>query len=188
MNYRRIVRRATHASRSIPAVFLAIIVTVAAGWAATEIALHALGRTPLLLLPNSAWQTVLNPATLPQTYAIAGGVVAVVIGLVAILLAIKPGRLSKRQRSDEYGAIVVDDSLIAGFIAHELARIAQIPDSHVDVTLLRRQARANLIPLSGLPIATTDIENHLQSLLDHAGFRPPLKAQIKVAGKGKVGA
>lgn len=187
MNYRRIVRRATHASRSVPSVIMAMIVVVLAGWAVTEIVLHVLGRNALLYPAASAWQILLDPTGIPRSYALIGGGIAAFVGILAMTLSIKPGRLSKHQRSNELGAVIVDDSLIASFAAHELARFAQLPDSHVDVVLWRRQVQANLIPLSGLRIAAAQLENHLQNTLDHSGLQPRLAARVQVAETGKVG-
>ena len=182
MNYRRIIRRATHASRSIPAVIMAVLVIAGAGWVLTEIVLQQLNRPALLISPLSMRQAFLSPEAIPHTPAVVGGALAMFVGIAAILFAMKPGRLRKHHRN----AVIVDDALIARFIARELARTVQLPDSHVAVRLSRRYAKAKLTPLSGLPIPAAQVEQRLQALLDRDDFQPRLKAHVTVAKVGKV--
>src|SRR5690606_24057412 len=119
---RRVVRRETHSPRTV-AMFVAVILLILAlAYIGLEIVLSLLAQPALLLGPAAAagWLVGL-PGALPPGIIIAGGIVLALVGLVLIVLAVTPGRLSKHSLEAGSRAVVVDNGVIASALAQHLS-------------------------------------------------------------------
>ncbi|KTR50830.1 hypothetical protein, partial [Curtobacterium oceanosedimentum] len=89
---KRLRRRSIHRSRSTALAVTLIIVVLVAAWIGTEAVLKAIGQRPLLADPQTVTDTALQPDAAFTTIAEIIAVVLVILGIILIVLAVKPGR------------------------------------------------------------------------------------------------
>lgn len=186
MSYGRVLRRATHRSRSAIAIAVAVLLALVAAWALAEIILYALGRPALILPAYTAWVGLLDPGALTAPWVLAAGVGFLLLGLVLIVLALAPGRLPKRSWVTDTAAFLVDDAVIASHLAHRAAILAALPEGHVAADVSRRRAHVALTPLAGAPVDVDSLRAQLQQDLDAAPWHPTLKVEVDLSKKAVV--
>ncbi|NEM91622.1 hypothetical protein [Galbitalea soli] len=181
--YRRIRRRELHRSRSGATVVTLVVVALLAALIGTECALAALGRPPLLIAPGRLLGLAVSGSAITET---AGAVVAL-LGAVALLLALLPGRRSRHSLAHDRLAVVVDDAVIAGALLRDARRSAALAPDRVAASVSRRRASVRLTPTSGIPIDVAAVRESADSLLAELGASPSVRAVVDIASKGEVG-
>lgn len=185
--YGRIRRRETHASRSAPAVVVAIVLILALAYLVTEIVLAASGQRPLLVSPA---QMVQDAAALPKAQVAlvaVAGVVLVVLGLVLLVLGLGPARRSRHVLPDERAVIVVDNEVIASALVRAAADADDIDPDRAVGSVSHRSATVKVTPASGTSVDRDGIATALGERLQQWGLTPALKPRVQIE-KAKVGA
>lgn len=178
---RTVVRRETHSPRTGAMLVVVVLLVLAAVYAAVEIALSLAGQPPLLLSPGAAADAL---ATLPTAVVpaglIAAGVVIAVVGLIVLVIAVAPGRLSRHEMAWEDRAIVVDNGVVASSIAQHLSNESGIARENVVVGVAHRTVDVTVRPPLGIPV---DIDR-LRAIVDDevASYRltPSVRTRVRV--------
>ncbi|ALD11771.1 DUF6286 domain-containing protein [Clavibacter capsici] len=185
--YRRLVRRETHSSRSGIAVTLAVILILVLAWLGTEAVLQAVGAAPLLVAPSDAVTAALDAVSAPAGWLVAAGVVAALVGLVLVVVGLKPGRRGRRGASSARTAAVVDDRVIARSLARTASYAGGVSPEQVDVSVAHRTALVRLTPTSGRATDVHAVEEAVRAELAGYDYAPALTAKVTLAQEGKVG-
>lgn len=156
----RVVRRETHSPRTV-AMFVAVILLVLAlVYVGVEIVLYLAAQPALLLGPGAglAWLVGL-PSGQAGGLAVAGAAVLAVIGLVFIILALTPGRLSKQQMQWGDRAVVVDNGVIAASLAQHISEETGISRENVTVGVGHRTIDVVVTAAAGMPLERADVQS-----------------------------
>lgn len=181
---RRLTRRLTHRSRSASVAVALVLVALGALYVATEIALELLGRPALLVTPGDALAT--TSAGSPWVLAVAAG--AALFGVVAIVLAVTPGRRARHALADDRMTVVADDAVLAGTLRRSVAETVGVRRDRVRATLGRRRADFGVTPPSGLTIDRAAADARATEVLAALRPRPAVRPRVTVATRGVVGA
>ena len=184
---KRIIRRETHSPRSVAAITVASAMIVVIAWLAVEGVVSLLGNAPLLATPRQILTVI---ATAPTASAGALGVTAVLcllVGLVLLMLAVFPGRRSRRRASSRTAIIVVNDELLASAVARKVARAAGVSPDAVVVSLGRRSGTIRIRPVSGISIDRDEIQKVAQAEFELAETGARLHFTVTVTNQGVVG-
>lgn len=181
-NYRRVLRRETHASRTIAAVVVAsvtlavliAVIVVGIGWLAAP------------AFRDGVTDAVGGIAELAQQQAVllAVGVVLVLLSLVLLALAMIPGRRARRARTTDRAALVVDDGVIADSVADQVVRRVGVGRRQVSVTVERSITTVRITPTSGLLVDRIAAESAVVETLSGIGFTTA--PRIIVAEEGVI--
>ncbi|MFK3676476.1 hypothetical protein ACI2IP_02010 [Microbacterium sp. NPDC090218] len=177
--YRRVLRRETHAPRTIPAAVVASIGVVLL----------------LALLAGAVWWLVdatfrdsvtrwfdTVAATPNEAVPFGGGAVLVVLALVLFALAVLPGRRARRARTTPRTALLVDDGVIADSIAEAVARRSGVDRGRVAVTVGRRTVAVRITPTSGVPVDRLAAESAVDDVLSGIGFTATPRVTVEANG------
>ena len=186
--YSRIIRRETHSPRSLLAIILAVILIVVLLWIGTEIVLALFGLPALLVAPVDMFTSAVGVVDAPPEAVATAGIVAAVIGLVLIVAAVSPGRRARHVLDTDRAATVVDNEVIASALARHASTAGNIDPDNATVSVSHRQADVHLTPTSGVPVNRGDVTAAVADQLDSYGLRPPVRARVHLAERGKVGA
>ncbi|TQJ31530.1 hypothetical protein [Microbacterium sp. SLBN-146] len=138
-------RRLRHRSRSV-AVSVALGASgIAAAWVGTESVLAALGLPPLWLSPADLVALAAGGGYLTVA---AGGAVGL-LGLACLAIAVTPGRLRRREITDERTTWVIDDDVLAAGLSRATARAAGVGTDQVRTVVGRRRAVTRVRPSTG---------------------------------------
>lgn len=177
---RRLLRRELRASRTVPAVVVAVAlltatVAIAAAWAWTAGSPRA-GAAVGDAVPfvRSAWE---EPAV-----RAAVALAAAVVGVILVALALVPGRRARHGRAAGRVELVVDDGLLADAAAHAVGERCALPRSQVSVTVTGRLARVRIRPISGVPVDEAAAADAARRELERLGFT--LRPIVTVSSKG----
>ncbi|WP_424936891.1 MULTISPECIES: hypothetical protein [Bacteria] len=178
--YRRVLRRETHASRTMPAVAMAVVlllaVIVAGGltiWASVDVG----GREVAERTGAVLGAVLRDPVALAATVA-----VAALTGVVLILLGLSPGRRARRGRTTEQAALLVDDGVLADAVAAAVAVRCGLARRQVVVTMTRRRAEVRIRPISGLAVDENGAREAASSVISGLGFSVPQTVTILPQG------
>lgn len=173
-------RRLRHRSRSV-AVSIALVATaLVAVWVAVEAVLAALGRPALLWAPARTVEIVRagGPAVVAVGAAIA------VLGLAAVVVALLPGRLARRELPDERAVYIVDDEVLASGISRVAATAARVGSGQVRTVVSRRRSITHVRPTTGFPPDEAATSDSVTAAVDGLGLRPAPRATVVIARSG----
>jgi hypothetical protein len=178
---RTVVRRETHSPRTGAMLVVVVLLILAAIYAGLEIALSLAGRPPLLVGPGAAFEaTAALPTAVVPAALIAVGVGVALVGLVILLIAVTPGRLSKHEMSWGERAVVVDNGVVASSIAQHLSTESGIARENVVVGVAHRTVDVTVRAPLGIPVDA----DHLRRLVDEevASYHltPSVRTHIRV--------
>lgn len=185
---RRIVRREIRSSRSVPAVIAGLLLFLVSVWVGTELVLAVLQRPPLLVAPTQMLHQVAGlPGSLPPAWLAGAGAVLLLIGLVLVMLALKPGHRGRHILTDDRLGVVVDDQAIASAVSAAARRAARLGPDQAVTTVSRRHVRVLLHPTSGNAVNEADIAAAVQDRLDKMNLQPQPRLGVEVSPKGVIG-
>lgn len=176
--YRRVLRRETHAARTIPAVVVASLAAVLL----------------LALLAGGVWwlvdenfradvaRWVDGASGVGQAVLLGVGAILAILALVLLALAVLPGRRARRARTTARTALLVDDGVIADAIADAVARRTGVDRGRVAVTVGRRMVAVRITPTSGLPVDRKAAESAVNDTLSGIGFAATPRVVIDTNG------
>lgn len=164
---RRVVRRETHSPRTVAMIVAVVLVILALVYVGVEIVLNLLGQPALLLGPAAslAWVAGL-PTEVPVGSSIAIGAVIAVLGLILVILAITPGRLSKQQLMLGDSAVVADNGVIASALAQRVSDDSGLPRDQVRVGVGHRVVDVTVSPAVGVPLDEARVRSVVDSELE----------------------
>ncbi|WP_353111534.1 DNA/RNA endonuclease G [Microbacterium sp.] len=146
----RVTRRETHSPRSAATVTVLVLAVVAMAYAGTEIVLELSGRAPLLVSPAGALRWLIEAPTSTWHAAFAAGAAVVVLaGVVLLVLALSPGRLSRQRLDLGPQAVIADNGVIASAIAERVRREFDLSRGGAVVGVGHRSADVTVRPEPG---------------------------------------
>lgn len=180
--YRRLGRRLTHRSRSVAASVALALVALGTAALAVEATLALLGRPAAVARPDR----IVAALASGTPWALAAGAAALLLGIVALVVAMIPGRRPRHVIARPELLIVVDDDVLASSLSRAAAEGASIPRDQVRTVLGHRRARIRLQPVSGFPVAPDDALQHVRVVLDAVQARPVLTPRLRISSEGRL--
>ncbi len=178
---RTVVRRETHSPRTGAMLVVVVLLVLAAVYAAVEIALSLAGQPPLLLSPGAAADAL---ATLPTAVfpagLIAAGVVIAVVGLIVLVIAVAPGRLSRHEMAWDDRAVVVDNGVVASSIAQHLSNESGIARENVVVGVAHRTVDVTVRPPLGIPVDIDGLRAIVDDEVTSYRLTPSVRTRVRV--------
>lgn len=177
---KRVARRETHSPRTIATVVVLALVALAAIYAGVEIVLHLLGAGPLLVAPGAALMWLQEPPDQHRGLVVAGGLLAVVAGMVLAWLALSPGRRPRHELGSSSYAVIVDNGVIASAVAERVRRELDLSKGAVVVSVGHRSADITVRPEPGQPIDRRQVRTVAESELTGYELSPRVKVRARV--------
>ncbi|MGK3949573.1 DUF6286 domain-containing protein [Microbacterium sp. K2] len=178
---RRVVRRETHSPRTV-AMFVAVILLVLAlAYIGLEIVLSLASQPALLLGPAAAggWLVGL-PTAQPAGLVIAGSVVLALIGIVFVVLALTPGRLSKHTLESGDRAVVVDNGVIASALAQHLSEETGLARESITVGVGHRSVDVTVRPGVGIPLDKNEVQSAAEAELQTYRLTRSVRTRVRI--------
>lgn len=177
---KRVVRRETHSPRTV-AMFVAVILLILALlYVAVEIVLYLAAQPALLLGPGAGLAWLVGLPTGQPGPVIAGAVVLTLIGLVLVILAVTPGRLSKQTMQWRERAVVVDNGVVAASLAQHISQETGIARENILVGVGHRTADVTVRPGAGVPLESAEVQRIADDEIDSYSLTRPVKVRVKV--------
>lgn len=183
------LRRETTSGRAVAAVVVALLVMLLCVYALLESTLQAIGQPAWITDPESAARFVaglpagINPGILGLL-----GVVVAIVGLIFVVVALRPGRAGRRVLPSRRIAVVLDDEVLASALARRARAAATVRPEQVTVVLSHREAIVNVRPTSGIPVRAEDVLAAVEDELRRLRPQPYPLLRVRVAGTGVIGA
>lgn len=185
---RRLLRREMHASRAVPAVIAAVLVTALCLWGLFESVLKSVGQPPWLASPEQAGAWLVSlPGGVRDAWLAAGGAIMMAIGLYFFLSAVLPGRRSRHVIPSDRAVVVVDDRVLAASLARRARLQARVTPEQVVVTVSRRLVEVQIRPTSGLPVDEAAVQEVVSDELRRNSVSPMPPVRIRLAPVGAIG-
>ncbi|OII05628.1 DUF6286 domain-containing protein [Curtobacterium sp. MCBA15_005] len=183
---RRIRRRSVHRSRSTAVAVALVVLALVAAWIGTEAVLSAIGRPPLVADPQTVVDTALRPdaAFVTIVEVIAG--VLVVLGVVLVVLALKPGRQHRSVVEHERGAVVIDARIVASTAANAAGMAAGVPEGNASATARGRSTEVRIVPVTGVPVDEASVRAAVVDRLSGLDERFGRRVRVRVEEKGTL--
>jgi len=178
---RRVVRRETHSPRTVAMIVAVVLVILALVYVGVEIVLNLLGQPALLLGPAASLAWVVGlPTEVPAGASIAIGAVIAVLGVVLVLLAITPGRLSKQHLMLGDSAVVADNGVIASALAQRISDDSGLPRDQVRVGVGHRVVDVTVSPAVGVPLDEARVRSVVDSELESYRLAARKRTSVRV--------
>ncbi|PZF28084.1 hypothetical protein DEJ05_05955 [Curtobacterium sp. MCLR17_045] len=183
---RRIRRRSVHRSRSTAVAVALVVLALVAAWIGTEAVLSAIGRPPLVADPQTVVDTALRPdaAFVTVVEVIAG--VLVVLGVVLVVLALKPGRQHRSVVEHERGAVVIDARIVASTAANAAGMAAGVPEGNASATARGRSTEVRIVPVTGVQVDEARVRAAVVERLSGLDERFGRRVRVRVEEKGTL--
>lgn len=178
---RRVVRRETHSPRTV-AMFVAVILLILAlAYIGLEIVLSLAAQPALLLGPAAAggWLVGL-PTAQPAGLVIAGSVALALIGIVFVVLALTPGRLSKHTLESGDRAVVVDNGVIASALAQHLSEETGLARDSITVGVGHRSVDVTVRPGVGIPLDKNEVQSAAEAELQTYRLTRSVRTRVRI--------
>ncbi len=186
--YRRLARRETHSPRSLLAIVLAVALILVLAWIGTEIVIALLGAPALLVAPVDMFTSAVALVDAPVAIVAAAGIVVAVIGLVLVIAAVSPGRRARHLLAADRTVVVVDNEVIASALARHASTAGNVDPDNATVSVSHRRADVHLTPTSGIPVDEAAVNDDVTRQLESYGLKPTVRARVRVAESGRIGA
>jgi hypothetical protein len=182
----RIRRRSVHRSRSTAVAVALVVLALVAAWIGTESVLRAIGRPPLLADPQTAVDAALQPDAAFVTIAEVIAVVLVVLGVVLIVLALKPGRQHRSVVQHDRGAVVIDTRIVASTAANAAGTAAGVPEGNASATARGRRTDVRIVPVTGIPVDEQAVQAAVRDRLSGLDERFGHNVRVRIDEKGTL--
>ena len=183
---RRIRRRSVHRSRSTAVTVALVVLVLVAAWIGTESVLRAIGRPPLVADPQTAVDAALRPDAAFTTIAEVVAVVLVVLGVLLIVLALKPGRQHRSVVEHDRGAVIVDTRIVASTAANAAGMAAGVPEGNASATARGRRTEVRVVPVTGVPVDEALVRDAVRERLGGLDERFGRSVRVRVEEKGTL--
>ncbi|MBT1666359.1 DUF6286 domain-containing protein [Curtobacterium flaccumfaciens] len=183
---RRIRRRSVHRSRSTAVAVALVVLALVAAWIGTEAVLSAIGRPPLVADPQTVVDTALRPDAAFVTIVEVIASVLVVLGVVLVVLALKPGRQHRSVVEHERGAVVIDARIVASTAANAAGMAAGVPEGNASATARGRSTEVRIVPVTGVPVDEASVRAAVVERLSGLDERFGRRVRVRVEEKGTL--
>lgn len=178
---RTVVRRETHSPRTVAMLVVVVLLLLVLAYAAVEIILNLVGAQPLLVAPGEALNAVVTaPTALMPVAFIVGGIVLALLGLIVLILALKPGRLSKHEMAWGERAVVVDNGVVASAIAQHLSNESGIARDDIVVGVAHRSVDVTVRPPVGIPVDEAQLRRIVDEEVAAYKLTPAVRSHVRV--------
>ncbi|MDR6689691.1 hypothetical protein J2X55_000590 [Microbacterium sp. 1154] len=178
---RTVVRRETHSPRTTAMLVVVVLLILALAYAAVEIILDLSGAQPLLIAPGEALNAVVAaPTALMPVAFVIGGVVLAILGLVVLVLALKPGRLSRHEMQWGERAVVVDNGVVASALAQHLSNESGIARDDIVVGVAHRDVDVTVRPPVGIPVDEAQLRRIVEEEVTSYKLSPAVRTHVRV--------
>lgn len=178
---RTVVRRETHSPRTVAMLVVVVLLLLALAYVAVEIILNLSGAQPLLVAPGEALAAVVAaPTALMPAAFIVGGVVLALLGLLVLILALKPGRLSRHEMQWGERAVVVDNGVIASALAQHLSNESGIARDDIVVGVAHRSVDVTVRPPVGIPVDEAQLRRIVDEETAAYKLTPAVRTHLRV--------
>ncbi len=178
---RTVVRRETHSPRTVAMLVVVVLALLVLAYAVVEIVLALLGQQPLLVSPGVALNAVVAAPTALQPVAfIVGGIVLALLGLIVLVLALKPGRLSRHEMAWGERAVVVDNGVVASALAQHLSNESGIARDDIVVGVAHRTVDVTVRPPVGIPVDEAQLRRIVDQEISTYKLSPAVRTQVRV--------
>ncbi|MER2133760.1 MAG: DUF6286 domain-containing protein [Arthrobacter sp.] len=184
----RIVRRETHAARTVPAVIAAGLGILFCLYVLLESVLQSLGQDEWLIDPPTFahWLGGLPGDADPLVLGLTGALVFAA-GLWFFLMAVLPGRRARYAIPNPRAAVVVDAEVLASSLARRARLTAGVTSSQVLVTVGRTRVEVRIRPTSGIPVDSEAVRAAVEDELALTGLQPQPAVTVLVSTMGAIG-
>jgi hypothetical protein len=183
---RRIRRRSVHRSRSTAVAVSLVVLALVAAWVGTESILAGIGRPPLLADPQTVVDAALRPDAAFVTIAEVVAVVLVVLGIVLIVLALKPGRQHRSVVEHDRGAVIIDTRIVASTAANAAGTATGVPEGNASATARGRRTEVRVVPVTGIPVDEAVVRDAVRDRLSGLDERFGRSVRVRVEEKGTL--
>lgn len=183
---RRIRRRSIHSSRSTAVSIALVVLVLVAAWIGTESVLRAVGSAPLLADPQTAVNTALRPDSAFLTIAEVIAVVLVVLGVILVVLALKPGRQHRSVVPHDRGAVVIDTRIIAATAANAASTAAGVPEDNTTASSRGATTEVRIVPVSGVAVNESAVKSAVEERLGRLDERFGRRVKVRIAEQGRL--
>ncbi len=183
---RRIRRRSVHRSRSTAVAVALVVLALVAAWIGTESVLRAIGQPALLADPQTVVDTALRPDAAFVTIVEVVAGVLVVLGVVLVVLALKPGRQHRSVVEHERGAVVIDTRIVASTAANAAGAAAGVPEGNASATARGRRTDVRIVPVTGVPVDEQAVQSAVRERLSALDERFGRSIRVRVEEKGTL--
>lgn len=178
---RTVVRRETHSPRTVAMLVVVVLTLLVLAYAVVEIVLALLGQQPLLVSPGVALNAVVAAPTALQPVAfVVGGIVLALVGLIVLILALKPGRLSRHEMEWGERAVVVDNGVVASALAQHLSNESGIARDDIVVGVAHRTIDVTVRPPVGIPVDEAQLRRIVDEEISTYKLSPAVRTQLRV--------
>ncbi len=178
---RTVIRRETHSPRTTAMLTVVTLAVLALVYAGIEIVLFTIGAQPLLVSPPAVFDALADPAgSFASAAVIAAGAVVALIGVVLIVLALKPGRLSRHEMTYRDRAVVVDNGVIASALAQHLSNESGIARDNILVGVSHRTVDVTVRPPLGIPVDADRVQRIIEGEVETYALTPRVRTQVRV--------
>lgn len=178
---RTVVRRETHSPRTVAMIVVAVLLLLVLAYAAVEIILNLVGQPALLVAPGEALNAVVAAPTalLPAAF-IVGGIVLALVGVLVLVLALKPGRLSRHEMAWGERAVVVDNGVVASAVAQHLSNESGIARDDIVVGVAHRSVDVTVRPPVGIPVDEAELRRLVEEEVTSYKLSPAVRTHLRV--------
>ncbi|MDF2665750.1 MAG: endonuclease [Microbacterium sp.] len=178
---RTVVRRETHSPRTVAMLVVVVLALLVLAYAVVEIVLALLGQQPLLVSPGAALNAVVQAPTALQPVAfIVGGLVLALVGLIVVILALKPGRLTRHEMAWGERAVVVDNGVVASALAQHLSNESGIARGDIVVGVAHRTVDVTVRPPVGIPVDEVQLRRIVDEEISTYKLSPAVRTHLRV--------
>ena len=178
---RTVVRRETHSPRTVAMIVVAVLLLLVLAYAAVEIILNLVGQPALLVAPGEALNAVVAaPTALLPVAFIVGGIVLALVGVLVLVLALKPGRLSRHEMAWGERAVVVDNGVVASALAQHLSNESGIARDDIVVGVAHRTVDVTVRPPVGIPVDEAQLRRIVDEEISTYKLSPAVRTHLRV--------
>ncbi|AOX45813.1 DNA/RNA endonuclease G [Microbacterium sp. BH-3-3-3] len=178
---RTVVRRETHSPRTVAMIVVAVLLLLVLAYAAVEIVLNLVGQPALLVAPGEALNAVVAaPTALLPVAFIVGGIVLALVGVLVLVLALKPGRLSRHEMAWGERAVVVDNGVVASAVAQHLSNESGIARDDIVVGVAHRSVDVTVRPPVGIPVDEAELRRLVEEEVTSYKLSPAVRTHLRV--------
>lgn len=178
---RTVVRRETHSPRTVAMLTVVVLTVLVLVYAGIEVVLFTIGQQPLLLSPGAAFDAAADPiASFDPASVIAVGVVLGILGLILLVLALAPGRLSRHEMTWDDRAVVVDNGVVASSLAQHVSTESGIARDRVVVGVAHRSVDVTVRPPLGIPVDADEIRRIADTEVSSYRLTPKVRIRVRV--------
>ena len=183
-----IVRRETHAARTVPVITAAVLGILFCLYVLLESVLQTLGQEEWLIDPGTfaRWLADLPRDADPLFLGLAGALIFLA-GLWFFLMAVLPGRRARYAIPNPRAAVVVEAEVLAASLARRARLTAGVSPDQVLVTVGRDRIDVRIRPTSGIPVDSDAVRAAVEGELELTGLQPQPAVQVQVSTMGAIG-